>query len=499
MRPRAIDPAGRTDFARHVWVSDEREGTKAMKKYPVGRLAVLSIAAAWLQPAAAAERPDQSNFREIYRELVETDTSVATGNCTTLADKIEKRFRQGDFPSTDIFRFAPEGAPKEGGIVVVLPGTDRKAKAILLLGHIDVVNAPAEGWIGDPYKLTEKDGYFRGRGTADMKALDAIWIDTMLRLKATGRKQKRTIKVALTCGEEGGWRFNGARWLTENKRDLIDAQLALNEGGGGEVDDSGRLLALTVGSAEKYGPNFKIAATNPGGHSSVPRADNAIYDLAKALLRIEDLHFPVDLNDVTRAFFRKSGANRSDRIGQAMRTIVADPRNMAAEKALSDDLVYNALLHTTCVPTKLEAGHATNALPQEASANVNCRILPGEKRADVQAALANAIGDLKVSVSFVPNDEPVAGMSPLTETVFGPMEAAAKKHFPGVPVVPIMSTGGSDTRYLRAIGIPTYGAPGLTSPLGGSGAHGINEHIGVQAVYAGRDYLYDLVRAYADQ
>lgn len=453
----------------------------------------LSAAIGTAAPVRAADRPDQEKFREIYKELVETDTSVDTGNCTTLADKVEARMKAGGFTDAEIYRFAPSA--KEGGIVVTLVGTS-KEKAVLLLGHIDVVNAPAEGWSHDPFKFTEAGGFFSGRGTADMKDLDAVWIDTMLRLKAQGRKPRRTLKMALTCGEEGAWPNNGARWLSEQKRELIDADFALNEGGGGDAEANGRLLNLTVGGAEKFGPNFTIEATNPGGHSSVPRADNAIYDLSRALLRIEGLHFPVDLNEVTRAFFTKASIGRTDKIGDAMRAIVANPGDPAAEAVLSENLVYNAMLHTTCVPTLLTAGHATNALPQEASANVNCRILPGETQAQVQAALVKAVNDPKISVTFVPNDEPVAGVSPVTEQVFGPMEQVAKKYFPGVNVVPTMTTGGSDTRYLWAIGIPTYGAPGIASPLGGSGAHGINEHVGVQAVYAGRDYLFALIQAY---
>ena len=465
--------------------------------------AILSMSLGLASPALAAgkaeTRPDQSRFLEIYKALVETDTSVDTGSCTVLSDRIEKRLKAGGFTDAEIYRFTPGDFPKGEGLVVSLPGRSKTAKAILLLGHLDVVNAPPEGWTHDPFKFVEEGGVFYGRGVDDMKALDAVWIDTLLRLKARGAPLNRTLKMALTCGEEGGWPFNGARWLSENKRDLIDAEFALNEGGGGDMDADGRIHDLTVGAAEKYGPNFKVEAMNPGGHSSVPRADNAIYDLSRALLQISSLHFPAGLNDVTRAFFASSSIGRNDKYGQAMRAIVTDPKNKTAEDTLSEDVVYNALLHTTCVPTLLSAGHATNALPQVAAANVNCRILPGETTEQVKTALVKAVGDPKISVTLVPNDEPVSGMSPVSRKVFGPMEQVAKKHFPDVGVVPTMSTGGSDTRYLRAVGIPTYGVPGIVSPLGGSGAHGINEHIGVQAVYAGRDYLFDLVQTYLEQ
>lgn len=465
--------------------------------------AVLATSIVGVLPVRAADpigtRPDQLQFREIYKELVETDTSVATGDCTVLVDKIAQRMKAGGFTDAEIYRFTPGNFPKGGGIVATLPGASRTAKAVLLLGHIDVVNAPPKGWAHSPFQFTEDDGLFYGRGTADMKDLDAIWIDTMLRLRARGGKQARTLKMALTCGEEGGWPFNGARWLTENERALIDADFAFNEGGGGDVDAGGKLIYLTVGSAEKLGPNFNIEATNPGGHSSVPHPDNAIYDLARALVRISDLHFPIDLNDVTRGFFAKEGAGRSDKVGQAMRTIAVNPRDHDAEETLSANLDYNALLHTTCVPTLLEGGHATNALPQRAAANINCRILPGETLAAVQAALTRAVNQPAISVTFVPNEEPVAGISPVNATVFGPMEQVARKHFPGATVVPTMITAGSDSRYLRAVGIPTYGAPGIALALGDAGVHGINEHVGVQALYQGRDYLFDLIEDYLTQ
>lgn len=463
---------------------------------------ILSLSIVATPVLAAGEigtRPDQLKFREIYKELVEIDTSVATGNCTTLAAAVEKRLKAGGFTDADIYRFTPEGHPREGGLVVTLAGASRTAKAILLLGHIDVVNAPPEGWKHAPFDFVEQDGFFYGRGAADMKALDAIWIDAMLRLKARDARPKRTLKMALTCGEEGAWPVNGARWLSENKRALIDAEFALNEGGGGESDETGRLLNLKVGFAQKFGPNFKIEANNPGGHSSLPRPDNAIFDLSRALVRISELRFPVHLNDVTRAFFTRASIGQDGKVGQAMRAIVANPRDQAADAILSASLVHNAMLRTTCVPTLLQAGHATNALPQRAAANVNCRILPGETVGEVQAALVKAVNNPNISITFVPNDEPVASINPMSPEILGPMEHVAKKHFPGVPVVPTMGTGGNDARYLSAVGIPTNGVPGIALLSDGGGTHGVNERAGIRAVYLGRDYLFDLVQAYLSQ
>ena len=465
---------------------------------------VIAIAALALVPALAhaaepAPRKDQLVFRDLYRELVETDTSVATGSCTALAEKVAVRFRAAGFAENQLTLFRDEKLPLDGGLVVVMPGSSRTAKPMLLLGHLDVVNARAEDWQRDPFKFIEEGGYFYGRGAADMKVMDAIWIDTLIRYKAQGYRPKRTIKLALTCGEESGGRTNGAQWLAEHKPELISAAFALNEGGGGDTDGHGKLVSQTMQIGEKSNRSFELQATNPGGHSSIPIDDNAIYALSDALVRVRGYKFPVRFNDTTRAFFAKAGPARDDTIGAAMARLAKDPTDKAAETVVSADRTFNSMLRTTCVATMLEGGHAPNALPQRARATINCRIVPGENADTTRAALVRAIGDAKVSVTMVGRLRPIAVTPPLDPGIVGPAERLVARYFPGVPFLPGMSTGATDATYLAPIGIPTYGVPGPWGDPDGNGAHGLNERFGVRSAYVSRDFLFDLVKAYADQ
>ncbi len=446
---------------------------------------------------AQALRPDQTAFRALYQELVETDTSITTGSCTALADKVEARLKAAGYTDGAITRFAVPDHPKEGGLVVVLPGTSKTAKPMLLLGHIDVVVANPADWTRDPYKMIEENGYFYGRGTSDMKAMDAIWIDSMIRFKQSGYAPKRTIKLALTCGEETSWAFNGAKWLAQNKPDLIAAEFALNEGGGGRSDGKGKLVIANIHVGEKAAVNYRIEATNPGGHSSAPVRDNAIYELSDAIGKVRDYEFPLQMTDTTRAYFRVAGKARGDAMGAAMVTLSANPTDTAAEAMVNTDKSYHSMLRTTCVATLLDGGHANNALPQRAGANVNCRIFPGVSADAVRTALETAIADPKMTVKQVDDRGPAAVPPPLDPKIVGPAEKLLAKYYPGVPLAPVMSTGATDGIYLGAIGIPSYGPPGLYGDPDGNGAHGLNERAIVKAVYTGRDYLYDLVRAYA--
>jgi acetylornithine deacetylase/succinyl-diaminopimelate desuccinylase-like protein len=466
--------------------------------------AATALAGLWLGGTAQAQdtlRPDQAEFRALYKELVETDTSVTTGSCTLLADKVERHLRAAGYGDADITRFAVPDHPKEGGLVVVLPGTSKTAKAILLLGHIDVVVANREDWTRDPYTLIEEGGYFYGRGTSDMKAMDAIWIDLMSRLKRDGTHLKRTLKLALTCGEETSTAFNGAQWLSEHRPDLIAAEFALNEGGGGRTDGHGKILAETLHVGEKTPVNYRIEATNAGGHSSIPIRDNAIYELADALIKLRAYEFPVQMTDTTRAFFAKAGAARGDDLGKAMMTIASAAPDSAefktAEAVVSADRAYHAILRTTCVATLLDGGHANNALPQRAGANINCRIFPGVSGETVRAALETAIADPRMTVKRTDLRGPDAVPPPLDPKIVGPAEKLVAKYYPGVPLVPAMSAGATDGVFLEAIGIPSYGPPGLYSNPDGNGVHGLNERAIVKAVYTGRDFLNELVRDYA--
>lgn len=470
-------------------------------------LAILAGAASTLSlggtalAAETAPNAGQAAFRSLYKEMVETDTSITTGSCTALADKVEVHLRKAGFTDAEITRFAAPEHPKEGGIVAVLPGTSKTLKPILLLGHLDVVVAKREDWTRDPYAFIEEGGYFYGRGVSDMKAMDAIWVDMLMRFRAAGEKPKRTLKLALTCGEETSWAFNGAKWLAENRRDLIDAEFALNEGGGGRTDkpieEGGRVVSQNLHVGEKTPVNYRIEATNPGGHSSAPVRDNAIYELSDALAKIRDFEFPLMLNDTTRAFFSKAGATRGDAIGKAMVAIVANPADKQAEALLNTDRGFHSTLRTTCVATLLDGGHANNALPQRAGANINCRIFPGVSAEDVRQTLEKVIADPRMTVVRADNRGPDAKAPPLDPKIVGPAEKLVAKYFPGVPMVPFMSTGATDGVFLQAVGIPSYGPPGFYGNPDGNGTHGLNERANVKAVYTARDFLTELVRAYA--
>jgi acetylornithine deacetylase/succinyl-diaminopimelate desuccinylase-like protein len=423
---------------------------------------------------------------------------LSAGSCTLAADRIAAHLKEAGYSDADITQFAVPDHPKEGGLVAVLAGTHKDARAMLLLGHLDVVEAKREDWTRDPFTLIEQDGYFYGRGTSDMKAMDATWVDALMRFKQSGFRPKRTIKLALTCGEETTFAFNGAKWLAENRPALISAAFALNEGGGGRTDGHGKLLVQQIQVGEKAVQNYRVETVNAGGHSSIPIRDNAIYELADALLKVRDHEFPVKFSDTTRAYFAKAGAARDDEMGRAMVAISQDPGNAAAEAIVSTDRSNHSTLRTTCVATLLEGGHANNALPQRAAANVNCRIFPGETVEGTRAALVAAIGDPGVAVTLVPPVRPVALPPPLDPKIIGPAQKLVAKYFPGVPLIPSMSTGATDGIFLEAIGIPVYGAPGGWNDPDGNGTHGLNERRSVRSVFIGRDFLTDLVKLYAN-
>ena len=462
-------------------------------------LGFLLPASAWAQEAPMGPlRPDQVAFRALYKELVETNTTLSAGSCTAAADLIASHLKSAGFQDKDVTLFSVPDHPKEGGVVAILPGTSKSAKPMLLLGHLDVVEAKREDWTRDPFTLIEENGYFFGRGTSDMKAMDATWVDAMMRFKQSNYHPKRTIKLALTCGEETTYAFNGADWLAKNKPALISAAFALNEGGGGRTDGHGKLLVESIQIGEKAAQNYRVETVNAGGHSSVPIRDNAIYELADALIKVRELEFPVKFTDTTRAFFAKAGAARNDELGQAMVALSKNPDDHAAEAIVSKDRSYHSMLRTTCVATLLEGGHANNALPQRAVANINCRIFPGETVAGTQAALEAAIGDPKVKLTPVPPIRPIAVPPPLDPKITGPAEKLVAKYYPGVPLVPTMSTGATDGIFLEAIGIPVYGVPGGWGDPDGNGTHGLNERRSVRSVFVGRDFLTDLIKAYAD-
>ncbi len=463
----------------------------------IGLTACLSATAIADEAAPAALRPDQVAFRALYKELVETNTTLSAGSCTLAAERVAAHLKAAGFAGKDITLFSVPEHPKEGGMVAVLAGSSKTAKPMLLLGHLDVVEAKREDWTRDPFTLVEENGYFFARGSADMKAMDAVWVDMLMRFKQGSFHPARTIKLALTCGEETTYAFNGAEWLAKNRPELITAEFALNEGGGGRTDGHGKLMVESIQVGEKAAQNYRLETTNPGGHSSIPIRDNAIYQMADALAKVRDYEFPVRFSDTTRAFFAKFGASRTDELGAAMVALSRNPDDKAAEAVVSKDRAYHSMLRTTCVATRIEGGHAENALPQRSVANVNCRIFPGETVEATRAALVAAIADPGVSLTVQQPVRPLAVPPPLDPKIIGPAEALVAKYFPGVPLIPSMSTGATDGIYLEAIGIPVYGAPGGWGDPDGNGVHGLNERRSVQSVYVGRDFLTDLVKAYA--
>ncbi|APZ99192.1 peptidase M20 [Sphingopyxis sp. QXT-31] len=468
-----------------------------IKKIWLSMLSALALSA----PAAAQEapRPDQLAFREIFKELIETNTTLSSGSCTLAAERMAARMKAAGFPDSQLHLFATPENPKEGGLVAIYPGTSKTAKPILVMAHIDVVEAKRADWERDPFTLFEENGYFYGRGTLDVKSQAAVWVDMLIRFRQAGYKPKRTIKMALTCGEETNGAFNGVEWLAANKRELIDAEFALNEGGGGDSDGKGKVIGQSVQVGEKTFANFRLETRNPGGHSSAPMPDNAIYELARALGRIEAHEFPVEMTDVTRRYFAEAGAIRGDDIGKAMVALAKNPADTAAEAIVNKDPFLHSNLRTTCVATLLDGGHAANALPQRAGANINCRIFPGHSIESIKDELAKVIDDPKVTITQLPPKRPAPPAPPLDPKIIGPMEKLVAKYWPGLKVFPSMANGYTDATFLGAVGIPTYGIPGMWGDPDGNGVHGLNERIAVQSLYVGRDYMVDLVKAYADK
>ncbi len=457
--------------------------------------ALPAVAGAQTAEAPKTVRPDQLSFRELYKELVEINTTLSVGSCTQAAEAMGARLKAAGFPESDVKVVVADGHPKEGSLVAILHGTDPKSKPMLLLAHIDVVEANRADWTRDPFKLVEENGYFFGRGTSDDKAQAAIWVDSLVRLKTSGFKPKRDIKMALTCGEESE-AYNGIEDLVKNHRPLVDAEFALNEGADGLLDEHDKPVVLEVQGGEKVYQDFTLIATNPGGHSSRPVPANAIYQLSAALDRIGAYGFPPRFNDATRGYFTRMQARVTPDQAAAMKALVANINDPAALKTVTADPMWNSMLRTTCVATMVSAGHAPNALPQRATANVNCRILPGTPVEEVRAKLAELAG-APVAVTLAHEQKSVSPPPPLTPAIMGPIEKEAAKLWPGVPVVPILLTGATDGVHTNAAGIPTYGVSGIFGSSDGDGIHGLNERVRIKSLYDGRDFLYALIKDYA--
>lgn len=436
---------------------------------------------------------------DIFKQLIEINTTDSVGSVTAASEAMAQRFREAGFSDSDVQILGPHDRKKN--LVVRLHGTG-KHKPVLLIGHLDVVEARREDWTTDPFSFVEKDGFFYGRGTQDMKSGDAIMVTTLIRFKKEGYRPDRDIILALTADEEGG-KSNGVDWLVTNHRDLVNGEFVLNHDGGGILSDHGKPVMMTVDATEKLYADFHLTVTNPGGHSSIPRPDNAIYALANGLERLQHYQFPFELNQITRAYYQRMAKVETGERAADMKAILKDPPDAAAVARLSQDPIDNSTMHTTCVATRLSAGHANNALPQRAEANVNCRILPGHSAEEVRQELIKVFSDPKITVQFADNfgthdtapDRKSFPPPPLRPDVFDPLDKITAEMWPGTPVIPDMSTGATDGIYTTRAGMPTYCIAGIAIGRDDIRAHGRDERLGVDSYYKGVDFYYRFLKA----
>jgi len=466
----------------------------------VKRWVLLFCAVVSCSTAGSAQGPEQTKqlARDIFKQLIEINTTNSVGNVTTAAEAMATRLRDGGFAEDDIHVAGPKERKKN--LVVRLHGTGKR-KPILFIGHLDVVEARREDWTTDPFEFIEKDGYFYGRGTEDMKEGDAILVTNFIRLRKEGYVPDRDVILALTADEEGGT-ANGVDWLLKEHRDWIDAEYCINlDGGEFEKDKDKRLLA-GIQASEKVYVDFQFESRNPGGHSSIPSPDNAIYHLAGALARLQSFSFPVKINEITRNYFERNAALATGQLASDLKAVAQQPPESSAVQRLSANPYLNSLLHTTCVATMLSGGHAPNALPQTARANVNCRIFPGEDPQEVLHTLQRVANDPKVKISMVAQTGPDGKVTPVVAVPPSPllaeltqaMERTLRVAWPGLPYVTTMSTGATDGKYTRIAGIPTYGISCMFFQRNDSRAHGKDERVGVQDFYDGIEFNYKLIK-----
>jgi acetylornithine deacetylase/succinyl-diaminopimelate desuccinylase-like protein len=452
--------------------------------------------------AAPLDNATRQLAHDIFQQLIEINTTDSVGSTTVAAEAMAKRLLAAGFSAEDVKVLGPND--RKGNLVARYRGTGSAGlKPILIIGHLDVVEAKREDWTTDPFQFVEKDGYYYGRGTQDMKVSDAILVTTFIRLKREGYQPDRDIILALTADEEGGT-SNGVDWLLKNHRDLVDAAFALNADAGGVTTVKGKPLNVDVEANEKLYADFQIDATNPGGHSSLPVPDNAIYHIADALSRLERTPFPFELNPITRTYFERRAALESGQTASDMKAILRIPPDPQAVARLSMDARFNSLLRTTCVATRLNAGHANNALPQHAQAIVNCRILPGHAMEEVRQKLVQIFADPKIDVKYVDNSYRVFDRAPQTKAfaaelppaeVMQPLERVTDAMWPSAPVIPEMETGASDSVYTIAAGLPSYGISGVALDQDDVRAHGKDERVRVSSFYDGVEFYYRYLKA----
>jgi acetylornithine deacetylase/succinyl-diaminopimelate desuccinylase-like protein len=458
--------------------------------------AALTVAAGIGAATLKAQLSDANKdlARSIYKQLIEINTTDSVGSSTVAAEAMANRLRDAGFPASDVQVLGPND--RKSNMVARIHGTGAK-KPILFICHTDVVEAKREDWSMDPFTFIEKDGYFYGRGTGDIKDGDAILMTTFIRLKQENYKPDRDLILALTADEEGG-NFNGVAWLLKNHRDLIDAEYIVNPDAGDFELDKGKHIVVGIQAAEKMYQDYELKATNPGGHSSLPTSTNAIYELSDALVKLQNYRFPFELTEVTRAYFERESSIVGGQLGADMKAITQNPPDQAAMDRLSSNPFYNARIRTTCVATRLEGGHANNALPGQARANVNCRIIPGHSTDEIQAMLAKVIDDPKISITKVVGGAiaaTVAPPSPLRPDVMNALTSVSKEMWPEAQVIPVLDAGASDGAISRAAGIPTYGVPGVFMDTDDDRSHGRDERIRVTSFYEGVDFYYRFVKA----
>jgi acetylornithine deacetylase/succinyl-diaminopimelate desuccinylase-like protein len=463
--------------------------------------AVTCLAAALLFASNSRAQTSQSTnplAHEIFKQLIEINTTDSVGNVTTAAEAMAVRLREAGFAEKDVLVAGPNDRKKN--LVARLHGTSKR-KPLLFIGHLDVVEARREDWTTDPFQFVEKDGFFYGRGTEDMKEGDAILVTNFIRMKKEGFVPDRDLILALTADEEGG-SYNGVDWLLKTHRDWIDAEYCINlDGGEFEKQKDKRVLAA-IQASEKVYADFQLESLNPGGHSSVPSSDNAIYHLAGALTRLQKFSFPLQINEITRNYFERTADLTSGQVAVDLRAAAKQAPSALGVERLSAMPYYNALLRTTCVATLLSGGHAPNALPQTARANVNCRIFPGEDPEKVRQTLEGVVADPKVTVTTVPQHAADGTLVPLVTVPPSPllpeltlaMDKTTRAMWGNLPVVATMSTGATDGKITRIAGIPTYGIACLFLNRDDNRAHGKDERIGVQDFYEGVEFNYRLIR-----
>jgi len=453
-----------------------------------------------LSGVAQTRDGDRPLARDIFKQLIEINTTDSSGGTTAAAEAMAQRLRDAGFSATDAQVLGPN--PRKGNLVARLRGTGAR-RPILLIGHLDVVEARRQEWSVDPFQFLERDGYFYGRGTQDMKSSDAIMVATLIRLRQEDFHPDRDIILALTADEETG-SSNGVEWLLRNHRDLVDAEFALNPDGGGVYTRAGKPAMMSVDATEKLYADYQLEVTNPGGHSSLPVPDNAIYHLTGGLSRLEKYPFPFELSEITRAYFRQMAAIESGRVAADMNAVTKNPPDAAAIARLDADPLSHATMRTTCVATRLDAGHANNALPETARAVVNCRILPGHTAEEIRQDLIKIVEDPKITVRYIsdageiqdtapnqPSGAPVA----LKPEVMQPLEKIAAEMWPGIPVIPTMATGASDGVFTNAAGIPTYAISGLAVDFDDVRAHGRDERLRVESFFGGLDFYGRFLKA----